>query len=126
MITQPRQEKRVMAEHKDDLGQVAKLAQSRRATQSTGATEQVRAQEGVSQERITGAADESTLGANDKASATVVHRKQRYMIGFRALPGITQLPSDPFLERLAQMEGVGNIRRLGPPSSPPPAGAPAR
>jgi hypothetical protein len=114
-----------MAEQKDDLGQVAKLAQSRRATQSTGATEQVRAQEGVSQERITGAGDESTLGANDKTSATVVHRKQRYMIGFRALPGITHLPSDPFLERLAQMEGVEIIRRLGPRSSQPPAVAPA-
>ena len=50
--------------------------------------------------------------AGDKASATVVRRKQRYLIGFRSLPGSLSLPSDPFLERLAQMDNVEIIRRL--------------
>jgi subtilisin family serine protease len=41
-----------------------------------------------------------------------VRRKQRYLIGFRSLPGIMPLPADPFLERISQMDGVEIIRRL--------------
>src|SRR5258708_26683155 len=56
---------------------------------------------------------ESTGAPDRTSSATLVRRKQRYLIGFRSLPGFTQLGSDPFLERLAQMGGVQIIRRLG-------------
>jgi subtilisin family serine protease len=93
-----------MAEQKDDQGQAAKQAQSRKGTQSSGATEQFTAQDR--------AAPDPTIANTDKTSAAVVRRKQRYLIGFRSLPGITPLPSDPFLERLAQMDGVEIIRRL--------------
>src|SRR6202035_4681113 len=102
-----------MAEQKDDPGQSAKLSQSKRAAQASGATEPFAAQNGTAQDRVTG--DDSSgsrTGMADKPSATVVRRKQRYLIGFRLLPGIAPLPSDPFLERLAQMEGVEIIRRL--------------
>ena len=102
-----------MAEQKDDPGQSAKLTQSKRATQAGGATEPFAAQNGTAQDRVTG--DESSgsrTGSADKASATVVRRKQRYLIGFRSLLGIALPPSDPFLERLAQMDGVEVTRRL--------------
>jgi subtilisin len=102
-----------MAEQKDDPGQSAKLTQSKRATQAGGATEPFAAQNGTAQDRVTG--DESSgsrTGSAEKASATVVRRKQRYLIGFRSLPGIALPPSDPFLERLAQMDGVEITRRL--------------
>jgi subtilisin len=92
-----------MAEQKDDLGQSAKLAQSRKSTQSSGATDP---------EDKPG----STVGTADKTSATVVRRKQRYLIGFRSLPGNLSLSSDPFLDRLAQTEGVEIIRRLRRPT----------
>jgi subtilisin len=102
-----------MAEQKEDPGQAAKLTQSKRATQASGATEAFAAQNGTSQDRVTG--DEgsgSRTGTADKNSATVVRRKQRYLIGFRSLPGIASPPSDPFLERLAEMDGVEITRRL--------------
>jgi subtilisin family serine protease len=57
-----------------------------------------------------GAADPA--GAADKTSATVVRRKQRYLIGLRILTGIAASPNDPFLESLAQMEGVDIVRRI--------------
>jgi subtilisin family serine protease len=41
-----------------------------------------------------------------------VRRKQRYLIGFRSLPGIMPPPGDPFLEKISQMDGVEIIRRL--------------
>ena len=103
-----------MAEQKDDPAQAAKQAQSKRATQASG-TEPLAAQHGVVQDRGTGDDDRSVAprhGAADKNSATVVRRKQRYLIGFRSLPGFVLPPSDPFLERLAQMEGVEITRRL--------------
>jgi len=102
-----------MAEQKDDPGQAAKLAQSKRAIQTGGAAETFTAQNGTAQDRV--AEDDrsgSRTGTADKTSATVVRRKQRYLIGFRSLPGIASLPSDPFLERLAQMDGVEITRRL--------------
>ncbi len=102
-----------MAEHKDDPGQAAKLNQSRRATQAGAAAEPLTAQNGTAQDRVT--EDErsgSRTGTADKNPATVVRRKQRYLIGFRSLPGIASLPSDPFLERLGQMDGVEITRRL--------------
>src|SRR5258706_207553 len=105
-----------MAEQKDDPGQAAKLTQSKRATQASGAAEPFSAfsaQNGTAQDRVAG--DDgpgSRIGAAEKNSATVVRRKQRYLIGFRSLPGIGSPPSDPFLDRLAQMDGVEITRRL--------------
>jgi subtilisin len=102
-----------MAEQKDDPGQSAKLTQSKRATQGSAATEPFAAQNGTAQDRVTGDdGSGSRTGTADKTSATVVRRKQRYLIGFRSLPGIPLPPSDPFLERLAQMDGVEITRRL--------------
>jgi subtilisin len=105
-----------MAEQKDDPGQAAKLAQSKRATQSGGATDPFAAQD-----RVAGDGSGSTTGAADKTSATVVRRKQRYLIGFRSLPGNFSPSGDPFLERLAQTDGVEIIRRLRSPSAETPA-----
>ena len=102
-----------MAEQKDDPGQAAKLTQSRRATQAGAAAEPLTAQNGTAQDRVTD--DDrsgSRTGTADKNPATVVRRKQRYLIGFRSLPGIASLPGDPFLERLGQMDGVEITRRL--------------
>src|SRR6266851_3814494 len=102
-----------MAEQKDDPGQAAKLTQSRRATQAGAAAEPLTAQNGTAQDRVTD--DDrsgSRTGTADKNPATVVRRKQRYLIGFRSLPGIASLPGDSFLERLTQMDGVEITRRL--------------
>jgi subtilisin len=83
-----------MAEQRDDPSQTARSAHTKKPSQASGATE-------------------PQAGSDaDKTSATVVRRKQRYLIGFRSLPGIRPQPSDPFLERLAQMDGVEIIRRL--------------
>ncbi len=120
-----------MAEQKDDPGQAAKPTQSKRATQASGATEPFATQNGTAQDRVTG--DESPgsrTGTADKTTATVVRRKQRYLIGFRSLPGMASLSgSDPFLERLAEMDGVEITRRLRggglqAPGTPPSATAP--
>src|SRR5882724_4065017 len=99
-----------MAEQRDDSGQgqTAKLAQSKRPTQSSGATEPFTTPDRVSGDDRPGSAP----GIGDKTSATVVRRKQRYLIGFRSLPGIMPLSGDPFLERVSQMDGVEIIRRL--------------
>src|SRR5882762_9247204 len=97
-----------MAEHKDDPGQTAKLTQSRKTTPSGVATEQADGRP-------------ESAGVADTSSATVVRRKQRYLIGFRSLPGVPQIPGDPFFERLAQMEGVEIIRRLRGSNSQAPA-----
>jgi subtilisin family serine protease len=88
-----------MAEQKNDPGQAGKL-QSRRENQSAGTTEQ--------------SAVGTSAAGTDKTSDSVVRRKQRYMFGFRSLPGITSIPADPFLERLSQMDGVEIIRRMRP------------
>jgi len=106
-----------MAEQKDDPGQAAKLTQSKRATQASGATEPFAAQNATAQDRaqdrVTGDdSPGSRTGTADKTTATVVRRKQRYLIGFRSLPGMASLSSDPFLERLAQLDGVEITRRL--------------
>ncbi len=97
-----------MAEQKDDPGQAPKAASSKRPLQSGAAGEQFAAQDRVAND----ARPESTSGTVERISATVVRRKQRYLIGFRALPGIAPVPGDPFLERLAQMDGVEIVRRL--------------
>jgi subtilisin len=103
-----------MAEQKDNLGQTAKSAQSKRpnqTSQSSDVPDAFAAPDHLADDR-----PDSTIGAGaragDRASATVVRRKQRYLIGFRSLPGIMSLPSDPFFERLAQMDNVEIIRRL--------------
>jgi subtilisin len=107
-----------MAEQKDDPGQAARLSQSKRAAQAGGAAEPFSVQNGTAQDRTAQdrvAGDDgpgSRTGAADKNSATVVRRKQRYLIGFRSLPGIASPPSDPFLDRLAHMDGVEITRRL--------------
>jgi subtilisin len=103
-----------MAEQKDNLGQTAKSAQS---TKRPGQTAQMSSvPDAFASNHVAGdgpdAATGAEISAGDKTSATVVRRKQRYLIGFRSLPGITSLPSDPFFERLAQMDGVEIIRRL--------------
>src|ERR1700733_12189346 len=102
-----------MAEQKDDPNQAAKLVQPKRTASTSGATEQAVTQKRLASDRVAGD-DKSGAsgGAADKTSTTVVRRKQRYLIGFRALAGIAAQPGDPFLERLAQMEGVEIIRRL--------------
>jgi subtilisin len=66
--------------------------------------------------------------AGEKPSASVTRRKQRYLIGFRSLPGLTVTSADPFLERLALMDGVEIVRRLrprGPQALVAPNGSPA-
>ena len=89
-----------MADQKNGPNQSGKLAQPKRdRLASDGDTQEDRA--------------ESTGAPDRTSSATLVRRKQRYLIGFRSLPGFTQLGNDPFLERLAQMGGVQIIRRLG-------------
>ncbi len=96
-----------MAEQKDNSSLTAKSAQSKRpsqSNQSTGAPD-------VFDDRPDSGPGDGT-GAGDKTSATVVRRKQRYLIGFRSLPGITSLPNDPFFERLSQMDNVEIVRRL--------------
>jgi subtilisin len=99
-----------MAEQKDDPNQAAKVIQSKRTASTSGTGEPAAAQERPASDRI--AADGASAGAADKTSATVVRRKQRYLVGFRALTGVAVQPNDPFLHRLAQMEGVEIIRRL--------------
>jgi subtilisin len=105
-----------MAEQRDESGQgqTAKPAQSRKPTQSSGATEPFAASDRVSRDDRTASATgtRDATGARDKTSATVVRRKQRYLIGFRSLPGIMPPPADPFLERVCQMDGVEIIRGL--------------
>ena len=108
-----------MAEYKDDSGSATKLAQSRKATQTQGVAVESNdrnnyntAQDRAAHDRAAhdrGSASESTV---QESPAAVVQRKQRYLIGFRSLLGIGPLQPDPFLDRLAHMEGVEIIRRL--------------
>jgi subtilisin len=102
-----------MVEQKDDPNQAAKSVQSKRTASTGGATEQAAAPARAASDRVAGD-DRSgaSAGGADKGSASVVRRKQRYLIGFRALAGFAAQPGDPFLDRLAQMEGVEIIRRL--------------
>jgi subtilisin len=103
-----------MAEQKDISGQTAKSAQSKRPAQTNQASgvpdafaaSDRLAEDGPDSGPVTGGSPV------DKTSATVVRRKQRYLIGFRSLPGIMSMPGDPFFERLSQMENVEIIRRL--------------
>src|ERR1700722_19823034 len=114
-----------MAEQKDDLGQTARATQSKKPTQSSGTVEPFAAADRAAADRVgSDGRAESTTGAADRISATVVRRKQRYLIGFRSLPGAAPVPSDPFLERLAQMDGVEIIRRLRGRDDRPAAAAP--
>jgi hypothetical protein len=109
-----------MAEQKDNLGQAAKPAPStsKRPTQTnqtnhvSGGSDAFAASDRLAGDDRSDSATGAGSSAGDKTSATVVRRKQRYLIGFRSLPGIVPPPSDPFLERLAQMDGVEIIRRL--------------
>ena len=102
-----------MAEQKDDPGQAAKLAQSKKATTASSATEPYAVNDrGAAEDRPGSAAGAADKSMADKTSASVVRRKQRYLIGFRALPGMIPSQTDPFLERLSQTEGVEIVRRL--------------
>jgi subtilisin len=104
-----------MAEQKDNLGQTAKSAQSKRPSQSaqtSGVPDAFAASDQLAGNDGPDSAAGAGIGAGDKTSATVVRRKQRYLIGFRSLPGSMSLPGDPFFERLAQMDNVEIIRRL--------------
>ena len=104
-----------MAEHKDNLGQTAISAQSKRpsqTTQTSGVPGAFAASDHLAGDNRPDSATDAGTSAGDKTSAAVVRRKQRYLIGFRSLPGILSLPSDPFFERLAQMDNVEIIRRL--------------
>ncbi|HEY2676075.1 MAG TPA: S8 family serine peptidase [Steroidobacteraceae bacterium] len=106
-----------MAEQKDGPGQASKSISSKKATQSSE-TEQLVTQDRAAQDWTSGSSERpASTSPADRTSATVVRRKQRYLIGFRSLPGMQQLTGDPFVERLAQMEGVKIIRRLQGPSS---------
>ena len=110
-----------MAEQRDESGQGQKLAQSKKPPQSSSSMEPLAASDRVSGDDRTG----SATGTRDRASATVVRRKQRYLIGFRSLPGIMSPPSDPFLERISQMDGVETIRRLPGPATAVPTTMPS-
>jgi subtilisin len=113
-----------MADQKDDPGHAARQNHSKKAAHSSGVTEQFAALDRAAQERIAGDGPRATDGGADKTATTVV-RRQRYLVGFRSLPGMAPLPSDPFIERLAQMDGVEIIRRLRNRSSQTPDAAPA-
>jgi subtilisin family serine protease len=102
-----------MAEHKDDPGSATKFTQARKATSTQGATVDVPAHHTAAQDR--GGAPESIA---QEPPAAVVRRKQRYLIGFRALQGVAPLQPDPFLDRLSHMEGVDIIRCLRGNGSP--------
>jgi len=95
-----------MAEQKDDPGQTAKQMQSKRTTQLSGAAESFTTHDGADGK------SGSRSGSADKGTAPVARRRQQYLIGFRSLPGMAAPTGDPFLERLAQMEGVDIVRRL--------------
>lgn len=101
-----------MAEQKDNLGQTAKSAQSKRPNQTSGGPDAFVASDHLAGEDRPDSATGAGTSTGDKTSATVVRRKQRYLIGFRSLPGSMSLPGDPFFERLAQMDNVEIIRRL--------------
>lgn len=101
-----------MAEQKDNLGQAAKSAQSKKPNQPSDVPDAFAASDHLAGNDRADAAPGTGTSAGDKTSATVVRRKQRYLIGFRSLPGIMPLPSDPFFERLSQMDNVEIIRRL--------------
>jgi subtilisin len=108
-----------MAEQKDNSGQTAKSAQSKRPSQTNQASgpdafaaSDHLAGGGDRPDSAAGAGTAAGPGSGDKTSAAAVGRKQRYLIGFRSLPGSMSLPSDPFFERLAQMDNVEIIRRL--------------
>ena len=102
-----------MAEHKDDPGSATKFTQSRKPTQTQAAAVDAATHSNTTQDR--GSTSESTAQASP---AAVVGRKQRYLIGFRTLPGFAPLQADPFLDGLSQMDGVEIIRRLRANSSP--------
>jgi subtilisin len=102
-----------MAENKDEPGSATKFTQPRKATQTQGATVDAATHNNTAQDR--GSASESPV---QESPAAVVRRKQRYLIGFRSLPGLAPLQPDPFLDRLSHMEGVEIIRRLRGNGSP--------
>jgi subtilisin len=115
-------------EQKDDSVQAGKSAQfNKRATPPGGATERPVVSDRSSGERPAPDRSATEAGAEDKSSTakpsvTVLRRKQRYMIGFRPMPGIAANPNEPFLEKLALMDGVEIIRRLRPRSQTRAAG----
>jgi subtilisin len=104
-----------MAENKGDPGSAAKFAQARKATQTPGGTLDAATHDDNAAEDRGSSTSQSTA---QQSPAAVVRRKQRYLIGFRALPGLAPPHLDPFLDRLSHMEGVEIVRRLrgnGPP-----------
>jgi len=98
-----------MAEKKDESDQNGKIGQTpqRRTVSTAGAQDPP-----VGGDR--GAGEKSASGLDEKPPASVTRRKQRYLIGFRSLPGLTATSADPFLERLSLMDGIEIVRRLRP------------
>jgi hypothetical protein len=108
-----------MIKQKDEPAPEGKSGQAKRASPS-----------GASQEQSGGGYDSAgrsatdreaerppTLGAGDRSSATrasvaLSRRKRRYLIGRRSMMGIAWNAEDPYIEKLALMEGVEVIHRL--------------
>lgn len=93
-----------MAEKRDDSPQ-RRTASGAAQDQSSGG------------DRSAGERSGSPTGLDEKPPASVARRKQRYLIGVRSLPGLNASSADPFLERLALMDGVEIVRRLRPRGS---------
>ncbi len=92
-----------MAEKKDESDQTGKFAQApQRRTASTAAPQDQ------------SAGGDRPSGPDEKPPTSVARRKQRYLIGFRSLPGLNASSAEPFLEKLALMDGVEIVRRLKP------------
>jgi hypothetical protein len=72
-----------MAEQKDGSGQASKSISSKKSTQSSE-TEHLVTQDRAAQNWTSGSDERpGSTSPADKTSATVVRRKQRYLIGFR-------------------------------------------
>jgi len=79
-----------MVDHKDEVMQSARPAQAKRAVAAPNSQE---------------------TGREGRPPVAVVPRRQRYLVGIRAIAGLGSLHADPFLERLTRMDGVQVIRR---------------
>jgi subtilisin family serine protease len=96
-----------MSDSKDDAAQAARATQSRKPAQGTNSTD-------------TGGDQAAGVrgSVENRLTATVSRRKQRYLIGLRTMPGVVAGQSEAFLDRLSVMEGVQIVRKLRPRGSP--------
>lgn len=99
-----------MADKRDDSDQTGKIAQAPQRRTASGAAQD----QSSGGDRAAGEKPGSSTGVDEKPPASVARRKQRYLIGLRSLPGLNASSADPFLERLALMDGVEIVRRLRP------------